>query len=253
MGHNEINSENLHTSEYTNILDLTPKDYALLSRDAYRKKNRITPKYCEDSLLCNMPAHIEHITHRFKTNNPLIGYSGKAHIFRNKDTNECDIIFAHKGTKGILDLDDDMAIFLKKAPNQTKSAKKFIKKTKDFCEAKGFKICKIENTGHSLGAIIAEVITVTEKHNKAFTFDSPGSKEMIKEHGQVALEEARRKIVNYNARINPINFINRKAGEVYTLNDVWTHDIASFLNHGFDKNGQPKNYSIKTKGLAFNR
>jgi len=195
-----------------NDLALTKEYYASLSQDAYHVA--INPNY-------------KHITYDFKAGKQLTGYFARAHIFAKKETGECHVIIAHRGTNSILDLGSNINIFLQNAPEQIKNAKAFTKEVEEFCKKKDFNIKSMEHTGHSLGAVLAGIMGAIN-NQKATLFDSPGLKEIIGKIGFVALENARKNITIYNGRPNPINMLHTQVGNVI-VNKVKTHAIAGFM------------------------
>lgn len=99
---------------------------------------------------------------------------------------------------------------------------------------------QIESTGHSLGAVIAEVLGGT------VTFENPGSKNICKQviiqnrldMGETSAEasiganqyiaERAQKSVSYNADVNMINTCNEQLGKVFRLVDLpYSHLPAS--------------------------
>ncbi|KJV81422.1 lipase family protein [Rickettsia hoogstraalii str. RCCE3] len=155
-------------------------------------------------------------------------YGYKAVAFINKETKVVHI--ASAGTKADMnDVWDDALIVLRYAPNKLKTAQKFvdevIKKIGGIEKAAEY---IFETSGHSLGAIVAD-LTGVELHsrnlnfNKSVTFDSPGSQEVIKYAinqdlftGKVItpLEELAKHSEIYNAKPNVINTTNSHAGKI---------------------------------------
>ncbi len=164
------------------------------------------------------------------------GYFGRAYIINNKF-----IIFAHRGTDGLSDYDDNAKIALARwgkidnIPEQVEVAKAFVNFV---INVFGEKISKknIEHTGHSLGAFLAEALVVKMNHGSATTFESPGSSYLFKSFQDQ--EDAKNKIKTYNAQPNPINTHNKQAGKVYHFTKTGgKHSINNIIVNGFDEKG----------------
>ncbi|XVN43837.1 MAG: hypothetical protein RCG16_06370 [Rickettsia hoogstraalii] len=155
-------------------------------------------------------------------------YGYKAVAFINKETKVVHI--ASAGTKADMnDVWDDALIVLCYAPNKLKTAQKFVDEVIE--KIGGIEKAAeyiFETSGHSLGAIVAD-LTGVELHsrnlnfNKSVTFDSPGSQEVIKYAinqdlftGKVItpLEELAKHSEIYNAKPNVINTTNSHAGKI---------------------------------------
>lgn len=155
-------------------------------------------------------------------------YGYKAVAFINEDTKRIHI--ASAGTKAdINDIWDDALITFNYTPNKLPVAQEFIteiiNKIGGIEEAKNY---TFGTSGHSLGAIIAD-LTAVELHSrnlnfdKSITFDSPGSREIIKYAidqklftGEVTtpIEKLAECAEIYNATPNIINTTNYHLGAI---------------------------------------
>jgi len=206
------------------------------------------------------------------------GYFGRAYI----NTKSNQIIIAHRGTdidlnllKGksiefskdmsfmdlIRDIDDNYDVFKGKIPYQQLAAAKYFTKIVklDYEEKYGKKNPAIIHTGHSLGAILAELSAVEEK-GLAVTFESPGSSPMIEKVLETSnVDKNSFKIITYNNVPNAVNLTHPPAGKVYYLMDFDKSALsedpfsdeaiqAAIENHGIEeillqfdpKTGKPK-------------
>ncbi len=205
------------------------------------------------------------------------GYFGRAYV--NKRTNH--LIIAHRGTDldikinelsldqisiaiddgkiwdMIKDMDDDYDIFHGKIPlQQFEAAQHFVQKAKESYVEKYKKEPIIIHTGHSLGAILAELCAVKD-NSKAITFESPGSKPMASQLiGSQDINFEKVDITSYNAEPNQINTLHEHLGTVIPLYDeskfqsahsdtekvlsLKLHPIKELLTRFDEKNGEPK-------------
>ncbi len=206
------------------------------------------------------------------------GYFGRAYI----NTRSNQIIIAHRGTdidfnrlKGndlnfstgisfkdlIRDIDDNYDIFKGEIPyQQLAAAKYFTELVKlDYEKKYGKKNPQVIHTGHSLGAVLAELSAIENKGN-AVTFESPGSNPMVEKILELnKVDKSSFKIITYNMVPNSVNLTNAPAGKVYYLKDfdqsLKTDDPysdgaiqAALENHGIEeillqfdpKTGKPK-------------
>ena len=168
------------------------------------------------------------------------GYFGRAYSIKN--TNQ--IIIAHRGTDldikinelsldqlslvfedgkfwdFLMDMDDDYDIFEGKIPQQQFQAAQFFvgQVKKEFIE-KHQTEPEIIHTGHSLGAVLAELCAVKD-NSTAITFESPGSKPLASQLSDIeGVNLAKVKIKTYNAEPNQINSLHEHLGDV-----VWLYD-----------------------------
>ena len=205
------------------------------------------------------------------------GYFGRAYV--NKKTNH--LIIAHRGTDlnikinelslnqisiaiddgkiwdMIKDMDDDYDIFHGKIPlQQFEAAQYFVKKVKESYVEKYKKDPQIIHTGHSLGAVLAELCAVKD-NSKAITFESPGSKPLASQLVDIQdIDVEKVDITSYNAEPNQINTLHEHLGKVIPLYDESTlqsahsdtekvlslklHPIKELLKRFDEKNGEPR-------------
>lgn len=205
------------------------------------------------------------------------GYFGRAYV--NKKTNH--LIIAHRGTDLdikindlsldqisialddgkiwdiIKDMDDDYEILQGKIPlQQFEAAQHFVQKAKESYIEKYKKEPTIIHTGHSLGAILAELCAVKD-NSKAITFESPGSKPLASQLvGSEDINIEKVDITTYNAEPNQINTLHEHLGKVIPLYDeskiqsahsdtekvlsLKLHPIKELLARFDEKNGEPK-------------
>ena len=157
------------------------------------------------------------------------GYFGVAYINHKRGM----VIIAHRGTEftSSSDLYSDLRMFLSEHSNkpmeQANLALDFsaeISRTYD-----GY---RIEHTGHSLGAALAEICACLEE-NTAITFESPGTQSFIKnrllsdphyKRNNINLEACR--VTTYLAGPNPINTMGQHLGKVIRV-FPWQNEITS--------------------------
>lgn len=165
------------------------------------------------------------------------GYFGRAYV--NEAANQ--LILAHRGTdididseedaQGISinlddgkfwdilnDLDDDYDIYYGNIPEQQfKAALAFTKKTEAAYLEKYGKKPEIIHTGHSLGAVLAELCAV-KNQCRAVTFESPGTKPLVEKlEAEEKLNLKKVDITIYNAEPNSINTLHEQIGTVVPL------------------------------------
>ena len=205
------------------------------------------------------------------------GYFGRAYV--NKKTNH--LIIAHRGTdlnikinelsldqisiaiedgkiwEMLKDMDDDYDIFNGKIPlQQFEAAQHFVKKVKESYVEKYNKEPQIIHTGHSLGAVLAELCAVKD-NSKAITFESPGSKPLASQLIDIQdIDVENADITSYNAEPNQINTLHEHLGKVIPLYDesklqsahsdtekvlsLKLHPIKELLKRFDEKDGEPK-------------
>ncbi|MFT6319164.1 MAG: hypothetical protein ACJAT4_000081 [Granulosicoccus sp.] len=205
------------------------------------------------------------------------GYFGRAYV--NKKTNH--LIIAHRGTdlnikmnelsldqisiaiddgkiwEMLKDMDDDYDIFHGKIPSQQfEAAQHFVRKVKESYVEKYKKEPQIIHTGHSLGAVLAELCAVKDD-SKAITFESPGSKPLASQLVDIQnIDVENVDITSYNAEPNQINTLHEHLGKVILLYDksklqsahsdtekvlsLKLHPIKELLKRFDEKNGEPR-------------
>ena len=276
----------------------SPYEFALMSADVYDKEEapalpaHIQPFLDFDAEEFRSSLHLDLAKvsdlieeKNWKTLAPYVigkfiskgGYSGRAYL----NTQNHQIIIAHRGTdiayyfdeqqglgmtidnriwETIKDLDDNMDILKGKIPQQQLEAARFFteKARETYKEKYPGKEVRILHTGHSLGAVLAELMAV-EGHTEAITFESPGSYPMVQELiRKDSLKKPSYKITTYNTLPNAINRINPPAGEVIYLIEnpetkysdtldsesitvtLSSHSIREVLSHFDPKSGKPR-------------
>jgi hypothetical protein len=209
------------------------------------------------------------------------GYYGQAYIEQSTST----VIIAHRGTDNLIeafvgsdkvdiktgkrlwslvrDLDDDYEIYSGKIPrDQFLQARAFTRKVKRAYEKEYGQEPQIIHTGHSLGAILAELCAVADQ-GKAITFESPGSAPLIEELGQIvssfdygSFNSSQVDITTYNAEPNSINTLHQHLGKVVPLyktkrklssysedvliDNLYQHSIDTILIRFNPRTGRPK-------------
>lgn len=209
------------------------------------------------------------------------GYYGQAYY----DTKSNQLIIAHRGTDNLIsaftegqkvddkigerlwelvkDLDDDYEIYNGKIPRmQYREAWAFTKKIKRAYEKQFGESPKVVHTGHSLGAVLAELCAITED-SRAVTFESPGTAPLMQELEEVSngdfdyekFKPEQAKITTYNAEPNRINTLHKHLGKVIPLykgnknqamtkgnlfENIQQHSIDSLLVRFDTKTGKPK-------------
>jgi len=189
------------------------------------------------------------------------GYYGKA--YRNMQTNE--LVIAHRGTdpfalqeeesdgigaffsklvNTVRDIGADLKIYQGEVPEeQFQAARDFSQVVRDSFERKYKKAPQLSFTGHSLGAVLAELCAIEQK-TEAITFESPGSLPMTQSLLNYSKKKKNHKIHTYNAAPNLINTANRPVGTITRLFPPLPHDQSyqkeeSKLKDQFNpKNGQ---------------
>jgi len=205
------------------------------------------------------------------------GYFGRAYF--NKKNKQ--IIIAHRGTdldikineltanqisialeednlwNIIKDMDDDYDILNGEIPmQQFEAAQHFVQEVKEAYKKQYNSEPKIIHTGHSLGAVLAELCAVKDD-TKAITFESPGSKPLAAQLvDSEALNIDGADITSYNAEPNQINTLHEHLGKVVPLYDeskiqsaysdsdkimsLRQHPINELLKRFDEKSGKPK-------------
>ncbi|MEM9822783.1 MAG: hypothetical protein AAF985_17010 [Bacteroidota bacterium] len=233
---------------------ITPYTYALLSADAYEEQEKHLPPDWEVFMRFDETANsglhlnididsdgdqgldlgsfIQSAAEQLLTKG---GYYGKA--YRNKKSNE--LVIAHRGTdpfafqkeetegigaffsklvNTVRDIGADLKIYQGEVPeDQYMAAREFTQVVRDSFERKYKKDPALSFTGHSLGAVLAELCAIEQK-TTAVTFESPGSLPMA----QTLLDYQQSKqksnqIWTYNAAPNLINTANAPIGSVTRL------------------------------------
>lgn len=205
------------------------------------------------------------------------GYFGRAYYNKHND----QIIIAHRGTdldikineltvdqisialeednlwKIIKDMDDDYDILNGEIPmQQFEAAQHFIQEVKDAYKKQHNSEPEIIHTGHSLGAVLAELCAVKD-NTKAITFESPGSKPLASQLiNSESLNIENADITTYNAEPNQINTLHEHLGKVVPLYDenqiqsahsdsdkilfLKQHPISELLKKFDEETGKPK-------------
>ncbi len=210
------------------------------------------------------------------------GYYGQAYI--DKKSNQ--LIIAHRGTDNLIsaytegqkvdrkigsqlwemvrDLDDDYEIYSGKIPKaQFLEARKFTASAISAFEEKHGKKPKVVHTGHSLGAVLAELCAV-ESNCKAITFESPGTAPLLEELSSMTygkfdhkkFDAKKADVTSYNAEPNRINTLHKHIGKVIPLykekeyqkayedyslfENISNHSIDTVLTRFNKRSGKPK-------------
>lgn len=204
----------------------TPYEYAVMSSLAYDPDDTNLSNKLPDEWI-EYDNSNQSIVNRENDNQ---GYYGIAYI--NRDTNQ--VVIAHRGTdvwvttpsveiewQGIFslpdididfgDVDDNIyRIARGLIPDQfTLSTLPFVQRVS---EAAGEEYT-ITHTGHSLGAVLAELSTVFFSQTSAVTFDSPGTTPMI--------PPATYNIVSYMGAPNMVNTTNQHTGDIILVDPDW--------------------------------
>ena len=171
------------------------------------------------------------------------GYYGQAYLDRSTD----QLVIAHRGTDNLIntfaegddtgkkfgtrlldmvrDLDDDYEIFSGKIPReQFREAQAFTKKARKTYRAQFNKEPQVVHTGHSLGAVLAELCAAADD-TQAITFESPGTAPLIEELEDLVygdfdykkFDPSKAKITTYNTEPNSINTLHQHIGKVIPL------------------------------------
>lgn len=174
------------------------------------------------------------------------GYYGS--IFVDNDNYPFKAIIAHRGSNSIKDYIEDISILKKQTFNQINDAYNFV--YKDFTnimeERYGNSLMQTSQTGHSLGAILADVSSIHDPIEDAkywhpirssVTFENPGSKEIIyawlkqlsKRPGRsnfdpdiimdIVLRDFAPNCIVIQSHVNFINTCNTQLGVVHRLID----------------------------------
>lgn len=141
------------------------------------------------------------------------GYFGCAYI----KFNTRQIIVAHRGTNGSHNFWSDLKIFFQNSPSAHQHAKLFVDKITLRHPA-----YTISQTGHSLGAIHAELCALEFKH-PAVTFESPGTKKIIENHWNTKITIPFQNIINYLGDKNDCNSVGDHIGRILYV-DVLSSD-----------------------------
>jgi len=157
----------------------------------------------------------------------------------------------------IKDMDDDYDIFHGKIPlQQFEAAQHFVKKAKESYVEKYKKEPQIIHTGHSLGAVLAELCAMKD-NSKAITFESPGSKPLASQLVDIQdVDFGNVDITSCNAEPNQINTLHENLGKVIPLYDesklqsahsdtekvlsLKLHPIKELQKRFDEENGEPK-------------
>jgi len=147
----------------------TPRECALFSKSAYLAAASIRPE------AETLPEGWKKLPQDSRHHLPQSSYYGAVYVHEERK----QLVFAHRGTSGIKDLVEDFAIFLGQAPEYVDQALRFVNQVLSDPKYKTY--TKIQ-TGHSLGALIAEVIATAEPDMYAVTFDSPGALHSLRDY-----------------------------------------------------------------------
>jgi len=213
----------------------TTFDYAALALDVYRDNDRpaLPPGW--------------RLYQDFSLQDDTDGYFGACYLLNNnaaQNSHHIDaIVFAHRGT--VLSIDDmlaDVTLALGHVPDQYIVAREFVDRTlekikKDYPD-EPLDIHRIlTHTGHSLGAILSDVMCATgfKKHNIAgvtsITFENPGSKPILNhmaKEGKIlsnALEHTVQHCQIHQTHYNIVNTSNEQVNNVRYMNIPFDFDV----------------------------
>lgn len=195
------------------------------------------------------------------------GYYAQSYIgcsnFGTKNYEYCEVAIANRGTTlSITDIYEDFLVLLELTPNYYHNAKDYLnfiikKMITDGIYTEG----KVDITGHSLGAVIAELLyTEIPPGHKAFArvFDSPGSKKILTNMvnsgilPKNALADSTYGIVRFYSPPNAINTTNEQIinPSEYQMNVMTEFPTEDFSNMNLETISTPtylyyfKDYSL---------
>lgn len=151
------------------------------------------------------------------------GYFGAAYI--NNLEKPGRMIIAHRGTDSIQDIVEDISIIRDKTFSQLDSAVNFIKTSLNYIyELYNSNLCSdimINHTGHSLGAIIADVMMAYFSNEfLSLTFENPGSFKIINDFMKsksINYRLIEKQFIAVQAHPNLINSCNEQAGTIFRM------------------------------------
>ncbi len=199
------------------MVQITAFEYAQFANLAYEDQDSF--KTLNSS---QIPNNWEALTlFKYPKDSAISGYSGTAFKRDNH------IVIAHRGTsvikslkpdsleiKEVIDtIDDyisDLQLWLNKKPQQFLAAQEYADQV-----IKKYPDCTISFTGHSLGAVLAQ-LSAAHYRTKAVVFDSPGAKEIIHRIIKSEPEE----VIIYNSHPNIINSVNSHYSSPFLLKNI---------------------------------
>lgn len=167
------------------------------------------------------------------------GYFGAAYV--DSVAKPSKAIVAHRGTKSVQDLVEDISILADMPFEQLNDAVDFSREVRDILPAG----IEISHTGHSLGAVIAEIMSMSLLFSlESITFENPGSLEIFGKWNKKINLDPKIPIKTCStiiqSRVNMINTCNTQAGSVYYLKDKklglgahWGRHPESYLENPF--------------------
>jgi WXG100 family type VII secretion target len=177
------------------ILDVPPRDYLVMSVAAYGDEPDL-PDELRQKEWQKLDISVESDE----------GY--QANAYYNPKTGE--VVIAHRGTDNWEDTDDDAAIYFESVPDQFEDSRKFTQDVKDELARRGITDYEMVHTGHSLGAVLAD-LNAAQDGTRAYTFENPGTAEILQTQG---VKYDPQKHVAYQGNPNPINQTNSQAGNI---------------------------------------
>ncbi len=164
-----------------------------------------------------LPSSDKQLTFNIVSGGFKAGYLGQA--YKIEGYTEKLIIIAHCGT--VISENGDLAangLFLMNLLHaQFAVASHFVKQVMDIIKKDFSSPVRILHTGHSLGAILAEVLAFENDDHFAVTFESPGSYELLEKMGKKHIFKAVDRIASYLAPPNFINTLKPHIGAYYQL------------------------------------
>lgn len=220
-----------------NSYSISEADFATFSLIAYDDWGQPSKPLPEGwSYLIKVPSNLQ-----------TSGYFGVSFI-KCITSNICDVAIAHRGTTfSIFDYYEDFLVFFETTPSYYKNALEYVQEVKDYLKShKYILLYYINNTGHSLGGVLAELIHASSDHFStpiySAIYDSPGSKTIIKTMVKEktlptnALENFSQDIIHDFSGVNAINTCNPQVKD-YLYSLYFDHE--NFSNIPLNKIGSP--------------
>ncbi|OGT09026.1 MAG: hypothetical protein A2X78_01905 [Gammaproteobacteria bacterium GWE2_37_16] len=174
-----------------------------------------------------MPTHLEYalISQHVYGSYPSLLFWQQIRIMRNDkngffsaaylNDNKKEIVIAFRGTANMQNIITDFGLALAKVPNTLQEAIQFIREINQLKE-QHFTNYTISLTGHSLGAVLAELCTccIDGLHFRAVTFESPGIGKLLIADKQHSAKDL---ITGYVTAPNAINTMDSHFGKLFRL------------------------------------
>lgn len=143
--------------------------FSLVTYDPWQKPSKPLPK--DWAYLLKLSANLQ-------TN----GYYGASFYFCSTDKKDCWVVTAHRGTTAVWNTYNDFTVAMGKEPyTYYSNALKYDNSVQQYAKKKFGSTTNIhfEQTGHSIGAILAELLVATRGNEEGYVFDSPGSQPIV--------------------------------------------------------------------------